>query len=102
MPSWVITERTHIQQQGRIPINNNMVRPIMKTSRGSSGRPLPRLCIARDPRKAELSEMCTIALEYIEYENSLKELDAALLTTLELSGVCAQRIEYNFNAAKQK
>jgi hypothetical protein len=103
MPSWVMTERTHIQKQGRIPINNNMVRPIMKNIEGQFRQTSTKaLCIARDPRKAELSEMCTIALEYIEYENSLKELDAALLTTLELSGVCAQRIEYNFNAAKQK
>jgi hypothetical protein len=57
--------------------------------------------VVRDPKEAKVGEMMSIALEYSYEINEIHELDAAALSTLMVSGMCMQRVEYGFNSATQ-
>jgi hypothetical protein len=100
-----IKESDQIYRQGRTPLKNNLIRPIMKNIEGQyRSLPSSMVCIPRtlDPQKERLQELGTRAVEYIGRENQVAEVDAQGLTDLMLSGFCAQRIEYGQNAVTQK
>lgn len=98
----VITESSLIMKQGKIPLKNNMISPIIKNIDGqfrqNSTKPV---CVVRDQAEAKIGEMMSIAIEYVHQINEIRELDADSLRLLMLGGLCAQRIEYGFNPAKQ-
>lgn len=97
-----MTEGEYIMKQGKVPLKNNMIRPILKNVDGQFRQNLTRpICVVRDQREAKLGEMMSIAIEYVHQLNECMELDSDSLNMLMLSGICAQRIEYGFNSAKQ-
>ena len=97
----MITERQLIMKQGKVPMKNNMIAPILNNIegqfRGSKTKPI---CTVRDQREAKLGEMMSMAVEYVHDINDLGEVDANTLKTMVTSGVMAQRLEYGVNPAK--
>lgn len=98
----LITESDLIKKQGKIPLKNNMISPIIKNIDGqfrqNSTKPV---CVVRDQAESKIGEMMSIAIEYAHQINEIREVDADSLRLLMLGGICAQRIEYGFNPAKQ-
>lgn len=97
----MITERQLIMKQGKVPMKNNMIAPILNNIEGQfrSSKTKP-ICTVRDQREAKLGEMMSMAVEYVHDINDLGELDANTLKMMVTSGVMAQRMEYGVNPAK--
>ena len=98
-----ITEAEHISRQGRVPIQNNMIRSLSKTVLGQFRRSKTEpVCISRDRDEQKVGEMINVALEYVYQLNELWELDAHSLLEVMISGVCIDRIGFGFIPAMQK
>ena len=99
----MITERELIMRQGKVPLKNNMIAPIIKNIDGqfrtSSTKPV---CSNRDPNESKVGEMMSIAVEYVQDINNLTELDSQSLKMLECGGYVSQRVEYGWNTYKHR
>lgn len=97
---WV-TESELIKRQGKVPLKNNMISPIIKNIDGQFRQNTTKtICSVRDKTESKIGEMMSIAIEYNHSLNEVVELDAATLRLLECGGFVAQRIEYGYNEAK--
>ena len=96
----MITERQLIMKQGKAPLKNNMIAPILNNIEGqfltATTKPV---CVVRDQRESKLGEMMSIAIEYVHDVNEMKDLDSNTLKRAVTSGVMAQRLEYGVNEA---
>lgn len=98
-----ITERELIMRQGKVPLKNNMIAPIVKNIEGQFRTSFSKsVCSNRDPNESKVGEMMSIAVEYVQDINNLSELDSQSLKFLEAGGFVAQRIEYGWNNYKQQ
>lgn len=98
-----ITERELIMRQGKVPLKNNMIAPIVKNIEGQFRTSFSKpVCSNRDPNESKVGEMMSIAVEYAQDINNLSELDSHSLKLLEVSGFVAQRVEYGWNNYKQQ
>ena len=96
-----ITERQLIMKQGKVPLKNNMIAPILNNLEGQLRSSITKpVCVVRDQREAKLGEMMSIAVEYVHDINEVGEVDANTLKLAVTSGVMAQRIEYGINPSK--
>lgn len=96
------TEGAYIMSQGKVPLKNNVIRPILKNIDGQfRNNQTKPVCVVRDQKESKIGEMMSVAIEYCHQINETTEVDASSLTNLMLSGICAQRVEYGFNSAKQ-
>lgn len=96
-----ITESQLIKNQGKVPLKNNMISPIIKNIDGQfRSNTTKSICTVRDKSEAKVGEMMSIAIEYNHSLNEITELDAATLRLLECGGFIAQRIEYGFNESR--
>lgn len=97
----VVTEGQLIMSQGKVPLKNNMIAPIVKNIEGQFRRNVTKpICSVRDKNEAKIGEMMSVAMEYAQSNNEVTELDAACLMLLECGGFIAQRIEFGFNEYK--
>lgn len=96
-----ITERQLIMKQGKVPLKNNMIAPILNNMEGQfrSAATKP-VCVVRDQKEAKLGEMMSMAVEYVHDINEVDELDANSFKQAATSGVVAQRLEYGVNEFK--
>lgn len=96
-----ITEEQHIKNQGKVPLKNNMIRPLVKTLlgvyRGNKTKPS---VIPRDRVEQSVNDMMSIALEYAYDTNELYELDARTFEEFINSGFCVQSIRWKWNRTK--
>ena len=98
-----ITERELIMRQGKVPLKNNMISPIVKNIEGQFRTSFSKsVCSNRDPHESKVGEMMSIAVEYVQDINNLSELDSQSLKFLEAGGFVSQRIEYGWNNYKQQ
>ncbi|MBO7302142.1 MAG: hypothetical protein J6U58_05470 [Bacteroidaceae bacterium] len=98
-----ITEGELIKKNGKVPLKNNMIAPILSNIEGQLRQNLMRpVCIVRDKEEAKVGEMMSVAIEYVHDINELEELDADSMRMLLNGGMLAQRIEYGVNPAKEK
>ena len=98
----VKTEGAYIKSQGKVPLKNNVIRPILKNIDGQFRNNATKpVCVVRDKNESKVGEMMSISIEYCHQVNETMEVDASCLTNLMLSGICGQRVEYGFNPAKQ-
>lgn len=98
-----ITEGDLIKKNGKVPLKNNMIAPILSNIDGQLRQNLMRpVCIARDQRESRVGEMMSIAVEYVHDINELEELDADAMRMLLNGGMAAQRVEYGINPANEK
>ena len=92
-----ITESENISRQGRVPLQNNLIRSLTKTILGSyrQNKVEPE-AISRDRDEQELGEMMTIALQRACQINELEEVDAHSLMELMASGMVCQVVRYKW------
>ena len=97
----MITERQLLMKQGKVPMKNNMIAPILNNMEGQfrSANTKP-VCVVRDQHEAKLGEMMSVAVEYVHDINEMTEVDANTMKSGTTSGVVMQRIEYGVNPAK--
>ncbi len=98
-----ITEGELIKKNGKVPLKNNMIAPILSNIDGQLRQNLMRpVCIARDQSESRVGEMMSVAIEYVHDINELEELDSDSMRMLLNGGMTAQRIEYGVNPSKAK
>lgn len=98
-----ITEGELIKKNGKVPLKNNMIAPILSNIEGQLRQNLMRpVCVARDQSEGRVGEMMSVAIEYVHDINEMEELDADSMRMLLNGGMTAQRIEYGVNPAKEK
>ena len=98
-----ITEGELIKKNGKVPLKNNMIAPILSNIDGQLRQNLMRpVCVVRDRDENGLGEMMSVAIEYVHDLNEMEELDADSMRMLLNGGMTAQRIEYGINPTKEK
>ena len=98
----MITEADFIRKNGKVPLKNNMISPIIKNIDGQFRSNLTQsICTVRDQAEAKIGEMMSIAVEYVADLNEMNELDSDSLRLLLCGGFIAQRVEYGWNASKR-
>lgn len=99
----LITEGELIKKNGKVPLKNNMIAPILSNIDGQLRQNLTRpVCVARDRHEASLGDMMSVAIEYVHDINEMEELDSDSMRMLLNGGMTAQRIEYGLNPSKDK
>ena len=98
-----ITEGELIKKNGKVPLKNNMIAPILSNIDGQLRQNLMRpVCIARDQAESKIGEMMSIAVEYVHDINEMEELDSDSMRMLLNGGIAAQRIEFGVNSSRNK
>ena len=99
----LITEGDLIKKNGKVPLKNNMIAPILSNIDGQLRQNLMRpVCVARDQEENRVGEMMSIAIEYVHDINEMEELDADSMRMLLNGGMTAQRVEYGVNPMNEK
>lgn len=92
-----VTEDTYIRDQGKLPLKQNIIRPLAKSLEGlyrsEKGK---SIVISRKPKQAELEKMMSNTLQAVLQVNNMKEVDARTFDLYLLSGLPIQRIGYDF------
>ncbi len=97
----MMTERNLIKKQGKVPLQNNMIWPIVNNVVGQFRTATVKpVCVARDKKEAKLGEMMSVAIEYVHDINEMQEVDTATIKSGMTSGIMVQRLEYGPNPAK--
>ena len=98
-----ITEGELIKKNGKVPLKNNMIAPILSNIEGQLRQNLMRpVCVARDQSEGRVGEMMSVAIEYVHDINEMEEVDADCMRMLLNGGMMAQRVEYGMNRSKDK
>ena len=98
-----MTEGELIKKNGKVPLKNNMIAPILSNIDGQLRQNLMRpVCVARDQHESKVGEMMSVAIEYVHDINELEEVDADSMRMLLNGGMVAQRVEYGVNPSKDK
>ena len=98
-----ITEGDLIKKNGKVPLKNNMIAPILNNVDGQLRQNTMRpICVARDNKETTIGEMMSVAIEYVHDINEIEELDSDSMRMLLNGGMTAQRIEYGINSSKDK
>lgn len=98
-----IKEGDLIKKNGKVPLKNNMIAPILSNIDGQLRQNLMRpVCTARDQKESKVGEMMSIAIEYVHDINELEEVDSNSMRMLLNGGMTAQRVEYGINPAKNR
>ena len=98
-----ITEGELIKKNGKVPLKNNMIAPILSNIDGQLRQNLMRpVCVVRDQSESKVGEMMSVAIEYVHDINEMEELDSDSMRMLLNGGMTAQRIEYGVNPSKER
>lgn len=96
-----ITEGALIKKNGKVPLKNNMIAPILSNIDGQMRQNLLRpVCVARDQYESRVGEMMSVAIEYVHDINEMEEIDSDAMRLLLNGGMAAQRVEYGVNPDK--
>ncbi len=99
----LITEGDLIKKNGKVPLKNNMIAPILSNIDGQMRQNLLRpVCVARDQNESRIGEMMSVAIEYVHDINEMEEVDSDTMRMLLNGGMAAQRVEYGVNPAKSQ
>lgn len=97
----MITEGALIKKNGKVPLKNNMIAPILNNIEGQfRSQNTKTMCSVRDPKETKVGEMMSVAIEYVYDINELEEVDAKTHKEALIAGFAPQRIEYGPNPAK--
>lgn len=93
----LVTEETYIKEQGKIPLKQNIIRPLVKSLEGlfrsESGK---SIVISRKPNSANKEKMLSNALQYALHVNNTREIDPRTFDIFLLSGLPVHKIGYDF------
>jgi len=92
-----ITEETYIQEQGKLPLKQNIMRPMAKSLgglfRSEKGK---SIVISRKPDSAKLEKILSNAIQYALQINEAREIDPRTFDLFILSGLPIQKVGYDF------
>lgn len=92
-----VTEETYIKEQGRLPLKQNIMRPIAKSLEGLfRSEKSKSIVISRLPNSGGQEKMLSNAIQYALQVNSTREIDARTFDLFILSGMPIQKIGYDF------
>lgn len=98
-----ITESEHISSQGKVPLKQNVIKPVCNSIvgqfRSDRGK---NVILSRGRDRAKESEMLSNALQAALDYNDIKEIDAAALVEKLISGMPIQRITYGYYPTDRK
>lgn len=98
-----ITEEDNIRIQGKVPLQNNLIRQLGKTVIGQyRSNKQDSVCFARDSNESKVSEMLSTILQYVQQVNLTDELDARALEEFLISGCVFQKIRYYWRTGIDK
>lgn len=98
----MIREADMIKKNGKVPLKNNMISPILKNVDGQfRNNATQSICTIRDQKEVKIGEMMSIAVEYVHDLNEIRELDSDSLRLMLCGGYIGQRVEYGWNPAKR-
>lgn len=97
----MMTEGELIKKNGKVPLKNNMIAPILNNIDGQlrTARVKP-VCAVRDRSEAKLGEMMSVAIEYVHDINEMEQVDADTMRNNVCAGFFGQCVEYGINAEK--
>jgi hypothetical protein len=91
------TEEDYIKDQGKIPLKQNIIRPIVKSLLGlfrtDTGK---SIVFSTRPNSAKIENMLSNALQYALHLNEAKEIDSRTFEYFMLAGLPVQKIGYDF------
>lgn len=91
------TEEDYIKDQGKIPLKQNIIRPIVKSLLGlfrtDTGK---SIVFSTRPNSAKIENMLSNALQYALHLNEAKEIDSRTFEYFMLAGLPIQKIGYDF------
>ena len=92
-----VTEETYIREQGRLPLKQNIMRPLAKSLEGLfRSEKSKSIVVSRLDNSAEQEKMLSNALQYALQVNMMREVDARTFDLFILSGMPIQKIGYDF------
>ena len=98
-----MTEEQYIQQQGRAPIKQNMIRPPLRNIIGQfRSNPSKPIVFARNRSDQRCAEMMTVALESALSMNDSLNRDARALEEFLVSGSAIYRTSFSLDGARQR
>lgn len=91
-------ESSYIKKQGKVPLKNNRIRPLIRTVLGqfSSSQTEP-VCVARDRDEQKIGEMMSATIQYCYQKNKLWELDRRNLESFLITGAAFFRSYFGWN-----
>jgi hypothetical protein len=94
---YVVTEENYIKEQGKLPLKQNIMRPLAKSLEGlfrsEKGK---SIVISRKPDQASTEKMLSNALQYALRVNNVREIDPRTFDLFILSGLPVQKVGYDF------
>lgn len=92
-----VTEEEYISSQGKVPLKQNLIKPIFNSIIGQFRSDRGKtVVVSRVRDKAKESEMLSNALQASLEYNDIRELDVSSLIEKGVSGMCIQRITYDY------
>jgi hypothetical protein len=92
-----VTEETYIQEQGKLPLKQNIIRPLAKSLEGLFRSERGKsIVISRKPDSAKIEKMLSNAIQYVLQINEAKEIDPRTFDIFILSGLPIQKAGYDF------
>lgn len=92
-----VTEEDYIRTQGKLPLKQNIIRPLAKSLEGlfrsEKGK---SIVISRKPDSSHIERMLSNALQAVLQVNNAREIDPRTLDLFILSGLPIQKIGYDF------
>lgn len=93
----IMTEDAYIRSQGKVPLKQNIIRPLAKSLAGlfraETGK---SIVISRHPNSANVEKMLSNALQYALQINTIREVDPRTFELFLLSGLPCQKVGYDF------
>lgn len=91
-----MTEDAYIREQGKLPLKQNIVRPLAKSLEGlfrsETGK---AVVVSRKPKDSKTEKMLSNAVQYVLDVNKTREIDPRTFDFFILSGLPIQRIGYD-------
>lgn len=97
----VVTEEHYLQEQGKVPLKNNLIRQLIKSVIGQfrSAQTEP-VCVARERIEQPLGELMSTVMQYVYQLNKMYELDSRTLEEFLISGSCFHKVGYSYRRGK--
>jgi len=92
-----VSEEQYISDQGKIPLKQNKIKPVITSIIGQFRSDRGKTVVmSRNRDKAKETEMLSNALQAALEYNDTRELDVSSLIEKCISGLCVQRLAYNY------
>lgn len=99
----LVTEGEYIKRQGKLPLKNNVITPLIKSTLGIyRGNKKEPIAICRDRDEAKLGDMMSIALQYVYQCNQMDELNARELQESLSSAMFLAYVGYEWNDDRKR